>query len=58
MALGKSLGGGVPVSTLMAQKNVDCFEPRDQGDTFNGNPLIYLQTRLNLKLLRLQLFQR
>ena len=39
MTLGKGLGGGVPVSALLALDSVCCFEAGDQGGTFNGNPL-------------------
>jgi acetylornithine/N-succinyldiaminopimelate aminotransferase len=40
MTLGKGLGGGTPLSALLAKKEVSCFEPGDQGGTFCGNPLI------------------
>lgn len=40
MTLGKGLGGGVPLSALMARAEVSCFAPGDQGGTFNGNPLM------------------
>lgn len=40
MTLGKGLGGGVPLSALVAKAAVSCFEPGDQGGTFNGNPLM------------------
>ncbi|MTJ79728.1 MAG: acetylornithine transaminase [Telmatospirillum sp.] len=39
MTLGKGLGGGVPLSALLAKRQVSCFEPGDQGGTFCGNPL-------------------
>lgn len=39
MTLGKGLGGGVPLAALVARADVCCFEPGDQGGTFNGNPL-------------------
>ncbi|KXF80539.1 aminotransferase class III-fold pyridoxal phosphate-dependent enzyme [Enterovibrio coralii] len=39
ITLGKGLGGGVPVSALLTNKAIMCFEPGDQGGTFNGNPL-------------------
>jgi acetylornithine/N-succinyldiaminopimelate aminotransferase len=39
MTLGKGLGGGIPVSALLATKEASCFEPGDQGGTFNGHPL-------------------
>jgi acetylornithine/N-succinyldiaminopimelate aminotransferase len=34
------LGGGVPLAALVATESVSCFEPGDQGGTFNGNPLM------------------
>lgn len=40
MTLGKGIGGGVPLSALCARESVSCFEPGDQGGTYNGNPLI------------------
>ena len=40
MTLGKGLGGGVPLAALVAKEAVCCFEPGDQGGTFNGNPLM------------------
>jgi acetylornithine/N-succinyldiaminopimelate aminotransferase len=40
MTLGKGLGGGVPIAALVAQESVCCFEPGEQGGTFNGNPLV------------------
>ncbi|AWI80559.1 acetylornithine transaminase [Parazoarcus communis] len=40
MTLGKGIGGGVPLAALMATELVSCFEPGDQGGTYNGNPLI------------------
>lgn len=39
MTLGKGLGGGFPISALLTHKKYSCFEPGDQGGTFNGNPL-------------------
>jgi len=39
MTLGKGLGGGVPLSALLATKDASCFDPGDQGGTFNGHPL-------------------
>jgi acetylornithine/N-succinyldiaminopimelate aminotransferase len=38
--LGKGLGGGVPVATVLANERAACFEPGDQGSTFGGNPLM------------------
>ena len=40
MTLGKGIGGGVPLAALLAKHEVCCFEPGDQGGTFNGNPLM------------------
>ena len=40
MTLGKGLGGGVPISTLLVSQAVSCFDYGDQGGTFNGNPLM------------------
>lgn len=40
MTLGKGIGGGVPLAALLAKETVCCFEPGDQGGTYNGNPLM------------------
>ena len=40
MTLGKGIGGGVPLAALLATDAVACFEPGDQGGTYNGNPLM------------------
>ncbi|ACD93803.1 acetylornithine transaminase [Trichlorobacter lovleyi] len=40
MSLGKGIGGGVPLAALLAKEAVCCFEPGDQGGTYNGNPLM------------------
>ena len=40
MTLGKGLGGGVPIAAVLASEKASCFEPGDQGGTFNGNPLM------------------
>lgn len=40
MTLGKGIGGGVPLAALLAQEAICCFEPGDQGGTYNGNPLM------------------
>jgi acetylornithine/N-succinyldiaminopimelate aminotransferase len=40
MTLGKGLGGGVPLSAVLANPRASCFEYGDQGGTYNGNPLI------------------
>ncbi|MBF0611761.1 MAG: acetylornithine transaminase [Magnetococcales bacterium] len=40
MTLGKGMGGGLPLAALTAKEAVCCFEPGDQGGTFNGTPII------------------
>ena len=40
MTLGKGIGGGVPLSALLAKKECSCFTPGDQGGTYCGNPLM------------------
>lgn len=40
MTLGKGIGGGVPLSALLAKKACSCFTPGDQGGTYCGNPLM------------------
>lgn len=40
MTLGKGIGGGVPLAALLCQEKFACFEPGDQGGTYNGNPLM------------------
>lgn len=40
MTLGKGIGGGVPLAALLCTEAVACFEPGDQGGTYNGNPLM------------------
>jgi len=40
MTLGKGLGGGVPLAALVAKADVCCFQPGDQGGTFNGSSLM------------------
>ena len=39
LTLGKGLGAGVPLSAVLASERASCFEPGDQGGTYNGNPL-------------------
>jgi acetylornithine/N-succinyldiaminopimelate aminotransferase len=39
LTLGKGIGGGVPLSALLANERADCFEAGDQGGTYCGNPL-------------------
>lgn len=40
LTLGKGIGGGAPLSALLANHRADCFEPGDQGGTYCGNPLM------------------
>jgi acetylornithine/N-succinyldiaminopimelate aminotransferase len=40
LTLGKGLGGGVPLSAVLANQRADCFAPGDQGGTYHGNPLM------------------
>jgi acetylornithine/N-succinyldiaminopimelate aminotransferase len=40
VTLGKGIGGGAPLSALLAADPVMCFEPGDQGGTYCGNPLM------------------
>ncbi len=40
MTLGKGLGGGVPISALLAKAHCSVFEHGDQGGTHAGNPLM------------------
>jgi acetylornithine/N-succinyldiaminopimelate aminotransferase len=38
LTLGKGLGSGIALSAVLANARASCFEPGDQGGTFNGNP--------------------
>ena len=40
MTLGKGIGGGLPLAALLTKSEFSCFEPGEQGGTFNGNPLV------------------
>ena len=40
IAIGKGLGGGVPVSAVLMKEKVALFGPGDHGTTFGGNPLL------------------
>lgn len=40
LTLGKGLGGGVPISAVVAAEHACVFQPGDQGGTYNGNPLM------------------
>lgn len=39
MTLGKGIGGGYPLSAMLARKELDIFEPGDQGGTYSAQPL-------------------
>ncbi|MDI6604021.1 MAG: acetylornithine transaminase [Thermoanaerobacteraceae bacterium] len=39
MTLAKALGGGVPISAVVAKEEVAVFKPGDHASTFGGNPL-------------------
>lgn len=39
MTLGKGIGGGFPLSAMLAKERFDLFEPGDQGGTYTGQPL-------------------
>ena len=39
MALGKGLGGGVPIGAFMSKDHCMALEPGDHGSTYGGNPL-------------------
>jgi len=45
LTLGKGLGGGVPISAVLANQRASCFVPGDQGGTYNGNPLMVAVAR-------------
>ncbi|MDB5839604.1 MAG: argM [Herminiimonas sp.] len=40
MTLGKGIGAGVPLAAMLCREEIACFEPGDQGGTYNGNPLM------------------
>jgi acetylornithine/N-succinyldiaminopimelate aminotransferase len=40
LTVGKGIGGGVPLTAVLAREDVCLFEAGDQGGTFNGNPLM------------------
>lgn len=40
MTLGKGIGAGTPLAAVLAREAVCCFEPGDQGGTYNGNALM------------------
>ncbi len=39
MTLGKGLGGGMPISAMLAREQVACFTHGDHGSTFGGHPV-------------------
>jgi len=39
MALGKGIGGGVPLSAFLAKEHAAVFTPGDHGSTYGGEPL-------------------
>jgi len=45
LTLGKGLGGGVPISAVLANERASCFVAGDQGGTYNGNPLMVAAAR-------------
>jgi acetylornithine/N-succinyldiaminopimelate aminotransferase len=50
LTLGKGLGGGVPISAVLANERASCFVPGDQGGTYNGNPLMVAVARTVFEL--------
>ncbi|HEX3776008.1 MAG TPA: aminotransferase class III-fold pyridoxal phosphate-dependent enzyme, partial [Polyangiaceae bacterium] len=50
LTLGKGLGGGVPISAVLANPRANCFVPGDQGGTYNGNPLMTAVARRVLSI--------
>ena len=40
MTLGKGLGGGLPISALLASEQVSCFDQGDHGGTFAAHALL------------------
>ena len=40
LTLGKGIGTGTPLAALLSREDVCCFEPGDQGGTYNGNALM------------------
>lgn len=57
MTLGKGLGGGIPISALVAKGHICCFEPGDQGGTYNGNPLVCAVAKVVLEEVSKKSFQ-
>lgn len=53
LILGKSLGGGLPVSAVLADSNImDVIGPGDHGSTFGGNPICCAAAIESLKILK------
>jgi acetylornithine/N-succinyldiaminopimelate aminotransferase len=50
LTLGKGLGGGVPISALLANERASCFVPGDHGGTYSGNPLMTAVARRVLSI--------
>ena len=40
MTLGTEIGAGTPLAALLARDEICCFDPGDQGGTYNGNALM------------------
>lgn len=40
LTVGKGLGGGLPISALLARAEIECFELGDHGGTFAGHALL------------------
>jgi acetylornithine/N-succinyldiaminopimelate aminotransferase len=40
MTLGKGIGSGVPLSAVVCNARLSCFDYGNQGGTYNGNPLM------------------
>jgi acetylornithine/N-succinyldiaminopimelate aminotransferase len=49
MALGKGIGGGVPLSAFLAKEHCAVFTPGDHGSTYGGEPLT---TRVGYEVMR------
>jgi acetylornithine/N-succinyldiaminopimelate aminotransferase len=56
LTLGKGLGGGVPISAVLANTRASCFVPGDQGGTYNGNPLMTAVARRVLSIVANEAF--
>ena len=53
MALGKSLGGGIPIGAVSARESiVNSMSPGDHSTTFGGNPLSCAAALTNMQILR------